>query len=312
MSLSSQASLGALRLQTIQRAGMENNPAISIPEWNSYITNSYKELYDLLVSAYGNDYYVATPYQFQITGQNFYPVPSDFYKILGMDLQYSASPTGWITLKRFEFIDRNKGAYLNSAVTVSSLAQAWYIPEPTSLQILPTCGTTLNSTTVGVSDSTDLSVGMSIYGNGIVPGTTISSINTSNNTIVISAAAFITQPYVTLACWVDSTTIDGISGWEEYIFVDAAIKSGIKQEFDISELKVQKMMLKERIEAMAAGRDAGQAQHVSDAMAVNGFGYGLSNLGIANIRYRVTGNQFQFVTVDGASDNAYSTGMDWF
>ena len=42
MSTSSQASLGALRLQAQQRADMENNPAISTAEWNQYISQSYK------------------------------------------------------------------------------------------------------------------------------------------------------------------------------------------------------------------------------------------------------------------------------
>lgn len=301
MSLSSQASLGAIRIQAIQRSGMEGNPAISTAEWNSYITNSYKELYDMLVAAYGNDYYVQTPYQFQINGLQFYPLPTDFYKLLGVDLQYSASPTGWITLKRFEFIDRNKGAYLNSAVTVSSLAQAWYIPEPTSLQLMPSCSTVSGSTTVGVSDSTDLVAGMSVYGNGIQPSTTIVSINTTLNTIVLSKAATATLPVVILQMWIDSTTIDGISGWEEYIIIDASIKAGIKQENEnIPDLRVQKADMKARIESMAEGRDAGQAQHVSDALNVNGFGYGLSNLGIANIQYRLTGSNLQFETVDGA------------
>ncbi len=306
MSLSSQASLGAIRIQAIQRAGMEGNPAISTPEWNSYITNSYKELYDLLVSAYGNDYFVQTPFQIQLTGLNLYALPTDFYKLLGVDLQYSASPTGWITLKRFEFIDRNKGAYLNSAVTISSVAQLWYVPEPTTLQYMPYCSTTIDSTTVGVSDSTDLLVGMSVYGNGIPNNTYIVSINTTLNTIVISNAALITQPVVILQMWIDSASIDGVSGWEEYIIIDAAIKAGLKQENEIAGLENQKIAMKMRIESMAEGRDLGQAHHVSDALMVNGFGYGLSNLGIANIRYRVNGSNIQFVTVDDSSDNYYS------
>jgi hypothetical protein len=306
VSLSSQAYLGSIRIQAQQRASLENNPSISIPEWNSYITNSYKELYDILVSAYGNDYFVATPYQFQITGLNLYALPTNFYKLLGVDLQYSASPTGWITLKRFEFIDRNKGAYLNSAVTISSLAQLWYVPEPTTLQYMPFCSTTINSSTIGVSDSTDLIVGMSVYGNGIQPNAYILSIDTTLNQIVISSTATVTQPVVILQMWIDSATIDGISGWEEYIVIDAAIKAGIKQENDITGLEAQKLAMTKRIESMAEGRDLGQAHHVSDALTVNGFGYGLSNLGISNIRYRINGSNIQFVTVDESSDSYYS------
>lgn len=293
MSLASTVSLGALRLQSKQRADMENNPAISDPEWNGYISNSYKELYDMLVGAYGNEYYVKVPYQVALTGTQFIDLPSDMYKLLGVDLQYSASPSGWVSLRRFEFIDRNKYAYPNTATNWNGytnlmyrimgdqlevipvpmsgqLIQLWYIPEPTSLLFNPTCSTTLASTTVGVNDVADLSAGMSVSGVGIPSGATIVSVGSTS--IVISAAANATQPIVTLQMWTDAASINGISGWEEYVIVDASIKSGIKQESDVRELKEQKRDMKLRIEAMAEGRDAGQASHVSDAMSLNGFG----------------------------------------
>jgi hypothetical protein len=153
---------------------------------------------------------------------------------------------------------------------------------------------------------------MSVYGDGIQPNTTISSINTSNNTAVLSKAALATQAVVVLSFWIDSTMIDGISGWEEYVIIDAAIKANIKNEEDTAPLERQKTLMKMRIESMAEGRDAGQAQHVSDARAVNGFGYGLSNLGIANIRYRITGTNIQFVTVDSQSDGADYAGWEYY
>ena len=312
MSLSSQASLGGLRIQAKQRASMENNPFISDPEWNSYITNSYKELYDLLVAAYGNDYFVSTPFQFSISGSSaLYPLPSNFYKLLGVDLQFSGSTTGWISLKRFEFLDRNKANYLNSAFTISSLAQAWYIPQPTALQLMPICATTLASTTVTVSNTTDLSVGMNVFGDGILTNTTISSINTGAGTIVISQAATQTKSVVILYMWTDATQMDGISGWEEYIIIDSAIKAQIKSEENISELKDQKNDMKIRIEGMAEGRDAGQAHHSTDAMNLNGASYGVYGLGIGNIRYRLTGSNLQFAQVSDSASMDGSFGGGW-
>lgn len=297
MSSSSVISLGAMRLQAKQKADMENNPAISTPEWNVMISNSYKELYDLLVAAYGNDYYVATPYQFTVTNAQLYSLPSDFYKLLGVDLQYSASPSGWITLKRFEFIERNKASYLNQSALISSAAQAWYIPEPTNLIYMPTCATTASSTTVVTDDTSFLSAGMSVVGSGIPTGVTISSVTNATD-FVISSAATATQPISTLSIWTDAATIDGISGWEEYILVDAAIKSGIKQENPVDELRAQKMDMKARIEALAEGRDAGQASHVSDAYSVNGYCYGLNTLGPGSLRYHLLGDQIQLMVVD--------------
>lgn len=302
MSLSSTVSLGALRIQAQQRADLDGSPAISNPEWNQYISQSYKELYDLLVAAYGNDYFVAALYQFSLTSSQYYSLPSSFYKLLGVDLQYSASPSGFVTLRRFEEIDRNRYAYPNSNINTlgysnlryrisgsniefipipmaGQTVQLKYIPEPTSLQYMLACATTISSTTVSMSDVSGLSVGMSVYGTGIPTGVTVSSINTTLNTIVISSAATVTQAVITLTFWIDSTTIDGISGWEEYVIIDAAIKAKIKQEEDVSELRVQKAEMKVRIEGLSEGRDAGQAHHVSDALAANGgydgggFGY---------------------------------------
>lgn len=316
MSSSSTISLGALRLQAQQKSDMENNPAISTPEWNVMLSNSYKELYDLLVSAYGNDYYVQTPFQFTVNNAQLYPLPSDFYKLLGVDLQYSASPSGWITLKRYEFIERNKASYLNQSAIISSLAQAWYIPEPTNLIFMPTCSTTINSTTVGVTNASTLSVGMSVQGpssNSPIPrNTTIVSVGTTS--VVLSNASTATVPIVTLSMWTDAVTIDGISGWEEYILLDAAIKSGIKQENPVAELMKQKEDMRQRIMAMAEGRDAGQASHVSDAYSVNGYCYGLNTLGLGNLRYHLLGSNIQLLVVDdndGGGSGGGSSGGGW-
>jgi hypothetical protein len=67
----------------------------------------------------------------------------------------------------------------------------------------------------------------------------------------------------------DASTLDGVSGWEEYVVVDAAIKALVKEESDPSALMAQKAALKERIEIMAANRDPGGPQTVSDVTTTN-------------------------------------------
>lgn len=62
----------------------------------------------------------------------------------------------------------------------------------------------------------------------------------------------------------DTDTIDGVNGWEEYIVVDAAIKALRKEETDVSVHMAQKQMLLARIEAMAANRDVGSCDRVTD------------------------------------------------
>ncbi len=311
MSTSSNASLGAIRIQAQQRADLENNQAITTAEWNQYISQSYKELTDLLVAAYGDDYYVATNYQFSLTGANQYALPDGspsflnadggqaekFYKLLGVDLQYSASPSGWISLRRFEFLERNKLNYPNTAVNyngysnlryrlegdniifvpypmASQQARIWYIPAPTSLQFMLPCGTTLNDTTITLPDTTGLTAGMQVYPNsdqGLVRANCMIQ-SVGSTSVLLTSSCTATKSSSILSFWNDNQTMDGIAGWEEFIVIDAAIKAQIKQEGDYAPLGAQKQAIMARIEAMANGRDAGQAQHVTDAMGINNFG----------------------------------------
>lgn len=62
----------------------------------------------------------------------------------------------------------------------------------------------------------------------------------------------------------DSDTFDGVSGWEEYIILDAAIKALNKEESDTSILLAQKQALIQRIEAAAGNRSAGDGDRISD------------------------------------------------
>lgn len=309
MSTSSNISLGSLRLQAQQRSDLENNNFVTTSEWNGYISQEYKSLYDLLVGCYGNDYFVATTYQFQTSAAQSYPLPDGtpsfqntsggtaqkFYKLLGVDLQYSASPSGWVTLKRFEFIERNRYAYPNTTVNWNGYTnlryriegnnlfvvpipqngqtvRLWYIPAPTSLQFTLPTSLTISSSSATLSDTTGLTVGMNVSGTGIIDGTTLLAVGSTS--VQFSTNALTTNPSAILSYWNDSTSLDGIAGWDEYVILGAAIKALIKQEQDFTPLKLLQNEMKERIEAMGEARDAGQAQHVSDALSVQGYGWG--------------------------------------
>lgn len=143
--------LSELRTRARERADMEATGFIKDSELNTYINASYAELYDLLVSKYGSDYFVAPEHSFTTTlNVDKYPLPADFYKLLGVDAQLT--PSSWITLKRFEFSDRNisqmgdissaeftryrvfGGNILLSPVPKAAQAmRAWYIPLPETL-----------------------------------------------------------------------------------------------------------------------------------------------------------------------------------
>lgn len=101
-------SLPSIREQARARADMQSVSAkafIPDDEINIYVNQSYTELYDLLVSSGGMDYYMnqaVIPTAGQI---DTYDLPPDFYRILGVDAILSANQA--ITLQSFNFNERN-------------------------------------------------------------------------------------------------------------------------------------------------------------------------------------------------------------
>jgi len=60
------------------------------------------------------------------------------------------------------------------------------------------------------------------------------------------------------------TLNDAVDMWDEYIVVDAAIKVSLKSEKDVSALMAEKQALAQRISVMAATRDDGEPDTVTD------------------------------------------------
>lgn len=101
------SSLSDIRLRAQQRADMVNGSFISTSEWNSLVNASASQLWDRLVEAYGSDFEVATPYSITTDGTtDRYALPTDFYRLLGVDLQINGN--SYITLWKFSFADRNR------------------------------------------------------------------------------------------------------------------------------------------------------------------------------------------------------------
>lgn len=318
--------LGSIRAQAQERADMLNSSFLSVSEWNANIARSYKELYDLLIAAYGSNYYVNVPIQFVtngtdmqfplpdgtitftngITGASGYVAPA-FYKLLGVDLALSpGSNDSFVTIRPFNMADRNRYAVPNfqSFYAVTNLRyrlndnnlwltpipsagqtiQIWYIPRPSNIQQEAIVSATSGSPTVTCSDTSNLSVGQLIQSPSpttLFPtGTTITAI-TPNVSFTASANATANYTNGVLRAWVDSTQIDGVSGWEEYIVLDAALKAMGKEESDVSLIAQQKMAMHQRLIDMAANRDAANPSTVADVSyseywwpGMNGSGWG--------------------------------------
>lgn len=234
--------LGNLRLYSQQRADRVNSPFVTTTEWNRYITESRKELYDILIQKFGNDYYMATPYCFITTGvDQLYPLPDGvnyvsvlapdqkpspaFYKSMLVEVALNPQdPNSWVTLRKYMRIQQNLWNYPN-VYTFRGVTNLRYRYTDNSLQLVP---------------QTQQGQYVRIW--------------------------YAPRPKALL---LDFDMVDGVSGWEQYIVVDAARKALQKEESDTSALVNEKMMLLKRIEEAAENRDIGEPETVSDAKMRN-------------------------------------------
>lgn len=247
--------LSQIREQAKYRADRVDSSFVTDPEWRTYINQSMFELYDLLVATY-EDLYVATPIQFVADGSTFlYPLPNGsltfasginpqstfvarpFYKLIGVDLALNNATNAYVTINKFQFADRNRFVYPNTASTIYGVFNLQYrLLGSNQIEFIPT-------PTAGQS--------VRLW--------------------------YIPRLKELLA---DNDTTDiGISGWLEYVIVKAAFYALTKEESDTTSLVLQLAALQKRIEAMAANRDAGLPERISDSRNNNGSGYGGTNGG---------------------------------
>lgn len=220
--------LGQVRLAAQQRADRVNSNFLTQSEWDFNINQSYFELYDLLTTVY-EDYYVAPALMLTTDGvTNLYPLPNgqnfnqapSFYKLMGIDCGLDNSGNAWVTLKKFNFIARNRYVYPNISSTFLGVFNLQYRLLGNNIELIPT---------------------------------------PSANQIL--RIWYVPRLDVLLK---DTDIVDGVSGWTEYIIVDAAIKALQKEESDVTILMAQKQALIKRINDSAMNRDVGQPDTISN------------------------------------------------
>lgn len=234
--MSTTMTLAQLRTATRQRADMVNSKFITDDELNSYINQSYFELYDILVQKYGDDYFLAPVAIFFTNGTSqFYPLPDGLlkfqgsdgnqftapplYKFMGLDLGLSNTQDSFVTIRPFMFSERNRYAVPNFQ-SFYGVTNMRYRLEGNNLLLTP------------IPSQGQM---MRLW--------YIPRMQTLDN---------------------DNAKVDGISGWTEYIIIDAAIKCLQKEESDVTVLGMQKGAMIQRIEAAAENRDAGNPAQVGD------------------------------------------------
>jgi hypothetical protein len=155
----SEMSLGELRFRAQQCADMVNSQFVTVDEWNAFARIAMYELYDLLIDTY-EDYGVAPPILIPTNSTTFqFPLPDGvsnylggtyggnsgapaaaYYKLLGVDLQVNSSTVtpSWVTLNKYNFIDRNQFIYPNSTSTIYGVYNMRYRVMGGNIQFIPT------------------------------------------------------------------------------------------------------------------------------------------------------------------------------
>lgn len=226
--LPGEMTLGEIRLRAQQEADQQNSTFLSTPEWNFNINQSYYELYDLLITAY-EDYFVAPRLTFATDGiTQSYDLPNGLnysgapalYKLYGVDLGLDQSNNARVSLKKFDFISRNRYVYPQLTSTYLGVFNLRYRLIGSKIMFIPT-------------PSANQIIGLWYY------------------------------PRLRTMLK-DTDTMDGFSGWTEYVILDAAMKAMGKEESDVSLLMARKQMIIQRIESAAMNRDAGQPDTISN------------------------------------------------
>lgn len=238
--LPGQINLGYIRYMAKLKADKLNSQYLTDDEWNFNINQSAFRLYDLLITKFGEKYFLAPPIQISVSnfvvsqGMAYVALPNGalyssapaFFKVAGVDVSVNPSNGQWFTLPKFNWIDRNRYSTLQLSGTVQSIYGLAYCDFGSNLYFIPQP----------------------------------------------QASLYIQLWYVPIMQQllrdVDMLPFS-VSGWSEIVIVDAAIKALMKEESyeEAAALINERTGLIDRIQETAANRDVGQPNTVSNTRA---------------------------------------------
>jgi hypothetical protein len=211
-----------------KRSNMENCQFVTDQEIVDLLNRAHTELYDMVVGTNEN-YFVNSIDVSILGGIDAYALPSDFYKVLGVDLNIDTERA--ISLKRFQFTERNRykttiyaphipaSIYQYHVVDTNlkfipkpkeaKTAVLWYVPLPKKLVL----------SAPGTGESSSLDIRMAMY--------------------------------------------------DDYLIVDAAINVLLKEESDVSVLMAEREVIKQRIIQYVTNRDVNEPEKVTDSYSAN-------------------------------------------
>lgn len=243
--LPGQINLGYLRYQSQLRADKAKSRYLTMDEWNININSSKDELYDILTTKFGDDYFMAPPLIISLTGAQYYPLPDGsnypingknspaIFKLNGVDANINGASTGpnagWIPLSRANWSDRDKyTTWPAQAGALNNIYQMSYREMGQNVFIFP------------------------------------------QNTNMVIQLWYVPIPVQLLQD--TDMLVFGFTSWWEYIINDAAKKAMIKEESldKWNALDNANNVIRSRIETTSANRDVGQPNTVSNTRATMG------------------------------------------
>lgn len=310
-----------LALQVRQRADLSGQQSafggnaagnITDSELVAIINSSYSELYDILTEKFGENYTFSS-YNLPISqGIYQYQLPFDFFKLMAVDLALDNTLQNWSQIKPYTLKDRNLFSYpLQPYLAYPGWQNIRYMPQgqildfqpkigpiPGNVRLwyIPACPVLVSALPAAYGTGTVYAAGATVYASVTVNGETANfcffALNggtsggsapnwvvpgvTSDNGIVWASQAPLSMY---------SVIVDGITGWDEYVTLDAAIKALAKQQKPADVFMAQKQALLARIERAAKDRNAGDPIVISGGFGAmeggpsyggyfNGFSFG--------------------------------------
>lgn len=110
----STVTLATLRSRVRERADLVGSSFVTdLPaSLDAFINTSLDELYDVIVQRFSNPYFVSSSTLTTVAGTSSYALPTDFYKLLGVELPLNGR---MVDLDEYQFKDRN--LYRNASYT---------------------------------------------------------------------------------------------------------------------------------------------------------------------------------------------------
>jgi hypothetical protein len=271
--------------------GQNFNDNVTDQEITSYFNVAVPEIWSLLLSKSAANYSMLY-YEFPITGGvTTYPLPSDFKSVIQVDVALDSSGTNFVTILPFNVHEQNIYSYLSaSTFTYVPWSNIRYQVQGNNMMFIPNIGQLPGTIRMRYQQTAPILCYTlpstyainTAYAQGALVSVTLPMTGAPNTAQVFMAlnsgtSGSVTPPGPVPGTCMDNnilwayqgplsifaTEFDGICGWEMLPILEVAIKIGIKQEMDVSQLMAQKAALIARIEPDADDRNSGDPNCIS-------------------------------------------------